>query len=931
MPNPITTLHTFGQSVWYDNIQRRMLENGRLAEMVQRGDLRGMTSNPSIFNQAISKSIDYEDALKSMAWSGYSASQILDRLIMEDIRAAADLFLPLYKASNGGDGYVSVEVGPAMAHDTQATLAEAHRLWDLANHPNVMVKIPATEEGIPAIRQAIADGLNINITLIFSLKRYREVMDAYLSGLEQRLEAGLAVDSIASVASFFVSRIDTKVDKQLEGIVHEEEPKAEKAAALVGRIAVDNARLAYAEFRSVFEGQRFARLQAQGARLQRPLWASTSTKDPNYPDTKYVEELIGPDTVNTVPPATLDAFRDHGKVRLTLEKDLDQARQDFEDLAALGISIDQVTSELEDEGVAAFADAFSELLKTVGERRKSAVEELGPLADNVAVQVNKLAKEKIPSRLRANDPTIWTDEPAGRHEIRKRLGWLTLPEKSRDMLPELLYFTEEVRAAGYTHALLLGMGGSSLASEVLRTVFGVAPGFLNLAILDSTDPAQVISADRRSKIDNTLYIISSKSGVTAEVKALLDYFWKRATDVAGNHAAEHFIVITDPGSSLEELAREREFRRVFLADPKVGGRYSALSAFGLVPAALIGVNVASVLGRAARMARQCTPDIPAGRNPGLVLGAVIGEAAKQGRDKLTFLNGPALSPFCDWLSQLIAESSGKQGMGIIPVEGETLASPDLYGEDRLFVYLRRHSDIRTRSLDQAAERLKRAGHPVITMAVEENDDLGSEFYRWELSTAIACAILGVNPFDQPDVQESKDRALAIIDTYYKTRKLDEGRMLWQGEGVTIYGSQLPENSDKLAGILKGFLNQGQPGDYVAINAYLPRNQNMDGMLHKLRISILDRTHLTTTIGYGPRYLHSIGQLHKGGKNNVLFIEITHEPEKDLEIPGEGLTFGRLECAQAVADLDTLLKRGRRALRIHLSDISKLQTVLEAIS
>ncbi|MGE5224020.1 MAG: transaldolase, partial [Omnitrophica WOR_2 bacterium] len=620
----------------------------------------------------------------------------------------------------------------------------------------------------------------------------------------------------------------------------------------------------------------------------------------------------------------------HGKVRLTLEKDLDRARQDFENLADLGISIDQVTLELEDEGVAAFAEAFMELLKTVEERRKSAVEELGPLVDGVASQVKKLANEKIPSRLRANDPTIWTDEPAGRHEIRKRLGWLTLPEKSRDLLPELLYYTEEARAAGYTHALLLGMGGSSLAPEVFRTVFGVAPGFLNLAILDSTDPAQVVAADRRSKIDNTLYIISSKSGATAEVQALLNYFWKRATDVAGNHAAEHFIVITDPGTSLEELAREREFCRIFLADPKVGGRYSALSAFGLVPASLIGMNVASLLEHAARMEHQCIPDVPAGRNPGLVLGAIIGEAARQGRDKLTFLTGPALSPFCDWLSQLIAESSGKQGVGIVPVEGETLASPDVYGEDRLFVYLRRASDIRTKSLDQAAERLKRAGHPVIALSVEDNDDFGAEFYRWELATAVACAVLGVNAFDQPDVQESKDRTLAIIDKYYKTRKLDEGQVLWQGEGIKIYGSQLTDRSDGLPGILHGFLGQGQPGDYVAINAYLPHNQNIDGMLHKLRISILDHTHLATTIGYGPRYLHSIGQLHKGGKNNVLFIEITADPEKDVDIPGEGLTFGKLERAQAVADLDTLLDRGRRALRIHLSDTGKLQTVLEAI-
>jgi transaldolase len=357
-----------------------------------------------------------------MAWAGYSADEILDRLIIEDIRSAADLFLPIYEESGGNDGFVSVEVGPAMAHNTEASLAEANRLWDLSNHPNVMVKIPATPEGVPAIRQAIADGLNINITLIFSIARYREVMDAYLSGLEERLRSGKPINQIASVASFFVSRIDNKIDPQLEKIIQAEGPDAAKAAGLLGKIAVANAKLAYAEYRKVFEGERFNKLAEHGAKVQRPLWASTSTKNPAYPDTKYVDELIGPNTVNTVPPNTLDAFRDHGTARLTVEEGLDEARREFQELDQLGISIDQVTQELEDEGVKAFGEAFQALTNTVDQRRQEAVRMLGPLQQAVVDRLTDLQSESLSTRIRAIDPTVWTKDPAGKHEIRNRMG-----------------------------------------------------------------------------------------------------------------------------------------------------------------------------------------------------------------------------------------------------------------------------------------------------------------------------------------------------------------------------------------------------------------------------------------------------------------------------------------------------------------------------
>ncbi len=366
--NPIEQLHALGQSLWYDNIERRLLKNGELAAMIARGDIRGVTSNPSIFNNAITNSTDYDDALLPLARQGFSSEAIYEALAIADIQAACDLFLPLYEQTRGGDGYVSLEVSPYLAEDTEATCQEAARLWGQVSRPNLMIKIPATRAGLPAIRRSIAAGINVNVTLIFSIARYEEVMEAYLAGLEDRLAKGGSVETIASVASFFVSRIDAKVDGLLQAIVDGEGKRATEARALQGKIAIANARLAYARHKQVFSGERWERLAGRGARLQRALWASTSTKNPAYPDTLYVDELIGTNTVNTVPPKTLEAFRDHGTAAPTLEANLDAAQGQMEALAGLGISMETVTAELEQEGVRKFAEAFTALLAAVESR-----------------------------------------------------------------------------------------------------------------------------------------------------------------------------------------------------------------------------------------------------------------------------------------------------------------------------------------------------------------------------------------------------------------------------------------------------------------------------------------------------------------------------------------------------------------------------------
>src|SRR3972149_475994 len=407
--NPIQKLISLGQSLWLDNIQRKLLENGgELKAMIERGDIRGMTPNPTIFNNAIAKTNDYDSALTPLAWAGWDAKKIFWQRAIEDIRAACDLFSPLYEETNGGDGYVSIEVSPQLAHDTAATVAQVEQLWARVRRPNLMVKIPATKEGIPAIRKAVAVGVNVNVTLIFSLKRYAEVMDAYLSGLEDHLAAGHAIHHLASVASFFVSRVDTKID-----------PRLPEGSPLRGQAANANAKLAYEAFQKTFAGRRWENLKVKGARVQRPLWASTSTKNPAYPDTIYVDNLIGPETVNTVPPQTLEAIRDHGKVEVTLTRDLDKARDAIAQLEAQGISMDVVTQELEDEGDKSFADSFTQLLATIDERRKNAVSSLGsfgfaqdkPLADPVSKRIAQLEAESVPPRLWAHDPTLWAKDP----------------------------------------------------------------------------------------------------------------------------------------------------------------------------------------------------------------------------------------------------------------------------------------------------------------------------------------------------------------------------------------------------------------------------------------------------------------------------------------------------------------------------------------
>lgn len=558
---------------------------------------------------------------------------------------------------------------------------------------------------------------------------------------------------------------------------------------------------------------------------------------------------------------------------------------------------------------------------------------LGSSVRSVEARLRAWEKDRIPERVWRKDGTVWVSNPAEAAQSRdltNRLGWLTIPEVMAGQVGMLEEFSREMRERGFSQVVLLGMGGSSLAPEVFMKTFGNRPGCPPLAVLDSTDPDAVREVQERITAAETLFIVSSKSGGTIETLSLYKFFWEKVAEKRGDPGG-NFVAITDPGSPLETMARERNFRHVFSSPPEVGGRYAALTYFGLVPAALIGVEVKAVLDRARIMADACSSSRPAAENPGLALGAAMGELALTGRDKMTFLLSPRISSFGAWVEQLIAESTGKQGTGILPVAGEMGGDGDVYGEDRFFVLLRLEGD-ENESLDQLTDGLEKKGHPVVRIPLVDKRDMGAEFFRWEMATAAAGAVLGVNPFNQPDVEAAKIRARELMTSHRKSGVISDDAPLFSDGGIHLYGG-VGSGAETAAGHMAAFFRQRHEGDYVTIMAYIPYSRENDHLLNEIRIRLRDRLQLATAVGYGPRFLHSTGQLHKGGKNNGLFIQITHTPASDIPVPGEDYSFGTLFAAQAAGDYQALEERKRRVIRVHLnghlpSTLEKVKAVIQ---
>lgn len=928
--NPVKELEKHGQAVWLDFLARGFIAKGDLKQLIETDGVKGVTSNPAIFEKAIGSSDEYDAPVgKALKRGDRTVAELFEKLAVEDIQNAADVLRPVYNRLKGKDGFVSLEVSPYLANDTKGTVAEARHLWKDVDRKNLMIKVPATPEGLPAIEQLIGEGISVNITLLFAQQVYREVAEAYLAGLEKYVAAGGDPSHVASVASFFVSRIDTMVDKQLdEKIARANDPsEKERLAALKGKVAIANAKLAYQDYKRLFMGPRWEKLAAKGAKPQRLLWASTGTKNKDYSDVLYVEELIGPNTINTVPPATLDAFRDHGKLRNSLEENVEEARAVLEELARSGISLDAITEELVKDGVKQFADAADKLYGAVASKRATVLgnavnrQQLG-LGDGLGKAVTKATDEWRASakirRLWQRDKSVWT----GTDED-KWLGWLDSAAKAD--VADYADYADKVKGQNFSDAVVLGMGGSSLGPEVLSETFARKAGFPRLHVLDSTDPAQVWAMEQQIDIANTVFIVSSKSGGTTEPNAMKDYFYDRVAKAVGPsvRTGHRFIAVTDPGSSLEKAAKKLNYARIFHGEPSIGGRYSVLSPFGLVPAATAGIDVGSFLGHALTMIRSCGPDVPPHENPGVQLGLAMGLAGLEGRDKVTIFSSKKIADFGAWAEQLIAESTGKEGKGLIPIEGEPLNDHSVYGNDRFFI------DIRTEGEADAVHdgqlsALEKAGHPVVRILMKSTEHLGQEFFRFEMATAVAGAVLGINPFDQPDVEAAKIKTRELTAAFEKTGALPAEHPVVSTADADLYTDETNAAALRAAGAngdlgswIKAHLSRSQAGDYVALLGYIERDKTTIGALQKMRVAVLEKRHVATAAEFGPRFLHSTGQAYKGGPDSGVFLQITADDAKDLPVPGQKASFGVIKAAQARGDFDVLTERGRRALRVHL--------------
>lgn len=917
MTRTLATVELFqaGQSPWFDFISRDMIQSGAMKRLVQQGVL-GVTSNPSIFEKAMGQGTAYDADIKKMIKKGADTFGIYDALTISDIQATCDLFLPIFKKTQGGHGFVSLEVSPDMANDTQTTIAEAKRLWKAVNRPNVMIKIPATPEGIPAVREVIASGVSVNVTLMFSMKHYQDVANAFVEGLSEFHKKSGNISKVFSVASVFVSRIDTLIDKKLEALVANNPALAE----LKGKAAVANSKLVYQEFKRIFSTEKFKKLQAHGAHVQKVLWASTGVKNPAYSDLLYVENLVGPDTVNTMPSNTLDAVLDHAIIRgNTVEENVDEARAVLSKLKEFGFDLYAIGEQLQVEGVKSFIDSFDSLMRTLEIKREQFGSKKVPatsqtfainsiLSQKLTAGCASLEKQDFLNRFQNWDARLWKDDPAHQASIKNRLGWLKAPDWITGKLYEIDRFVEQIREQNFKDIVLLGMGGSSLAPEVMSFICKRPKTSPRFFVLDTTDPVSILEVKKRIKLKSSLFIVASKSGSTIETMSQFQFFYDQLLKVYGKRgnvqAGLHFIAITDPGSSLEKLAQEKGFRKTFINPSNIGGRFSVLSFFGMIPAALLGINIRALIQTARQFSQVLSSQNRLIQSPGIALGILLAELAKQGDDKVTFLASKELASFGTWLEQLIAESTGKEGKGIVFIEGkEPAANVSVYGKGRVFVTLKLKGK-KDASLEKAIQNLKKAGFPVISIEWPSVDSIGEEFFKWEVVTAVAGVQLGINPFDEPNVKESKDNTAILLGELKKKGKFENPKSYTAVKNGIDF---------------RAFFSKRKPGAYVALLAYVERNAKMTETFNRIRKHLREAYGIPVLLGFGPRYLHSIGQLYKGGTPNGLFLTFFKQEKKDVKVPGAFYTFGQLKKAQALGDIQALESKG---LPVTVIDLGK---------
>ena len=926
---PSIELYKAGQGPWLDTISRKLLRSGMLKAYIEESGLLGVTSNPSIFQQAISQGEGYEQDIQKLLKRGASTVEIYDVLTVADIRETCDLFRPVFEKTGGEHGFVSLEVLPNLAFNEDATVEEAKRLFRLVDRPNVMIKVPATEQGVRAVRRLIGEGININVTLIFSQKNYRDVANAYLDGLEVFAKKGGDLSRVHSVASVFVSRIDTDIDKQIDTKLAAEDDAAKRMllTELKGKAAIANSKMIYRAFKELFGSARFRALKKRDAFVQKTLWGSTSAKNPAYPDLIYVETLIGKDTVNTLPQSTWEALLAHGQIRPnTIEENIPDAEATIAGLKSISIDIHAVCDRLQKEGVKSFVNSFESLMKTLERKRdipmaspvKVSISLPSDLEKSVKDTLAQLAKKDLHARWLAKDPTLWSNDAAHQKVILNRLGWVDNCEKIIGKLYEIDQLQEKVFKEKVRDIVLLGMGGSSLAAEVLSLILkkplqkvkGALKG-IRFHLLDTTDPASILKVEKAVRYPSTLFLVGSKSGSTIETRSQYQYFFDRVKKFYKNDenkAAERFVIVTDEGSPLAELGRTKTFAGLFLNPQDIGGRYSALSFFGLVPAALLGIDIRQVLADAQRFLDGMRTVTDISKNEGITLGILMGTLALRGKDKLTFWISPALASFADWAEQLIAESTGKEGKGVTPVAGEPPLNLDRYGNDRVFVMLRLKGE-NEKLWAARMKALKAKGFPVLDFVWSDGTNVGGEFLRWEVATSFASVVLKVNPFDEPDVTESKNITSRLLEDVKKKKALPKpGKIL-----LTRSAKLIPAEKK----MLDGFFAKLPKNGFVSLLAYVDRSPVTKRSLQGLQKCIASALKVPVLSGFGPRYLHSIGQLYKGGPKQGIFIEFFVKDTKDVKIPGEVYGFSQLKRAQTMGDYEAISSKGLPILAVDL--------------
>jgi len=945
------SLQSDSRRLWFHDLTRALLK----AQPLETLPTSSFTTHLARLERAIGEGDAYDAALEQPACD--DPHRCFQDLLVEDTRQAADAlrarFTPEWAA-----GVVSVDLSPLRAETPVERLEAARQLFSAIDRPNVLIKLPAQNSLLTVLEQLLYEGVNIHFTHVYNAASYEAAAECYMRALERRAFEQLPLDGLLSVIGFHVSAVDAVVDRQLQNNIRAAQARVEldqvsANAELLGKIGIANANNAYRRSRDIFNSERFARLRALGALPQRLLWTEIAPISPLQAPTHYLDYLSHAEALMLIEPTMLQSLTDRERDAMPRTIALREASDVLSRLVAIGIDLNLIGCQLQSDAEELYHEMFAKLIARVDGKRKLLSSGfirrqklvLGQYQKPVETELNRLRAQKSITRTWACDASLWTDSPSVAAQIEARLGWLRLPTDGRIDREVLRAARAESQREGWQHLVMLGMGGANITAETLYAIFGQQQGFPALITLDSTDPAAIRDVEAQIDLTRTCFIVASKSGSTLETLAMLYYFYARCAERTAR-AGEHFIAITDPETRLAEEAQRLGFRAIYYNPTDMAGRYAALSYFGMLPSAMLGLDFERLLDRATEMALACGANVMGNNHPGLWLGTVMGVLARRGLDKLTLISSPEIAAFGAWAEQLIAESSGKEDKGIIPISGGTVGLPHDYDDDRLLVYLR--LDDSAQNPDQAVQMLQEAGHPLVTLNLRDAYDIGAEFFRWQFATATVGMVLGINPFDEPAVEESKQNTQRLLDTYVEQGALPQSAPAYSEDGVSLFADDVTAalleqlrvqqalQSSPLSGRLAAFLRLARSGDYIGLLAYLPPRAEYLAHLEELRRQLRHVLRRAVTIGLGPRYLHSTGQLHKAGCDKGVFIQLTADDAEALPIPNMPYSFSILKQAQAEGDYEALQSRGRRIIRLHLGaeplfGLAKLEAAIQAIA